>query len=339
MSKKEIAMNQSVFDELTELVDALRAETTANSITPERLGAIIQQIIDILPDLDDSAIADAAASALAAAQAAATNASAAVTAAQAAQAAVDELTDQLAALASSVADAQSQARAASTAAQSATTAAQRATQQVSQLATRVATLESFKTTAESKLSKVPEYHSATWLDSEAGDYDAENPNRRQLVRYTSMLEAIEGGKKLIKKYNILANGIEVTGGIILLSFIEVGADKSIKMSVYRISRPGSANYCVVDKMLLPLPFYDATWAKTYGGTREQMDEFINVIQATPRCLMIADNQPIVWAAMRNMNVVQFSIMLDGGMRTYTVEYNEGAGETNSSYEEFYFTIS
>lgn len=331
-------MNQSVFDELTELVDALRAEATANSITPERLGAIIQRIIDILPDLDDSAIADAAASALAAAQAAATNASAAVTAAQAAQAAVDELTDQLAALASSVADAQSQAWAASTAAQSATTAAQRATQQASQLATRVATLESFKTTAESKLSRA-EYHSATWLDSEEGDFDPENPNRRQLVRYTSMLEAIEGGKKLIKKYNILANGIEVTGGIILLSFIEVGADKSVKMSVYRISRPGSANYCVVDKMLLPLPFYDATWAKTYGGTREQMDEFINVIQASPRCLMIADNQPIVWAAMRNMNVVQFGVMLDGGMRVYTVEYSDGAGETTSSYEEFYFTIS
>ncbi|MBP5687802.1 MAG: hypothetical protein J6X22_04070 [Muribaculaceae bacterium] len=331
-------MNQSVFDELTELIDALRAETEASSITPERLGAILQRIVDILPELDDSSIADDAAAAIAAAQSAITAANSALAAAQSAESAVGDVTNQLAELASNVADAVEAATSAMSRAQTASAAAQQATSQVSQLASRVSTLESFKTSTESKLSKVPEYHSATWLDSEEGEFDSENPDRRQLVRYTSMLDAIEGGKKLIKKYNILANGIEITGGIIILSFVEVDASKAIKMSVYRVSRPSGANYCVVDKMLLPLPFYDATWAMRYGGGREQMDEFINVTQASPRCLMIADNLPIVWATRRNNDVVQFATMLYDGMRIYTVEYSSSTGETNTTYEDKRFIV-
>lgn len=48
-------MDHSVFDELTAVVDALRAETVANSISPERLGSLLQRIVDVLPELDDSA--------------------------------------------------------------------------------------------------------------------------------------------------------------------------------------------------------------------------------------------------------------------------------------------
>jgi len=38
-------------EELTALVDALRAETTEQSITPERMGALLQRMIDVLPSV------------------------------------------------------------------------------------------------------------------------------------------------------------------------------------------------------------------------------------------------------------------------------------------------
>lgn len=41
-------------EELTALVDALRAETTEQSITPERMGAILQRMIDVLPSVSDA---------------------------------------------------------------------------------------------------------------------------------------------------------------------------------------------------------------------------------------------------------------------------------------------
>ena len=41
-------------EELTALVDALRAETTEQSITPERIGAILQRMIDVLPSVADA---------------------------------------------------------------------------------------------------------------------------------------------------------------------------------------------------------------------------------------------------------------------------------------------
>ncbi|MBR5640476.1 MAG: hypothetical protein IKW83_12265 [Muribaculaceae bacterium] len=326
-------MNQSVLDELTALVDALRAETTASSITPERLGAIIQQIIDILPDLDDSDIANAAATALEAAQTAINLANSALSAARSAEAAAGDVADDLAAIASDVAEALDKALSAYTSAQSATTAAQQASAQVSQLASRVSTLESFKTTTESKLSKTPEYHSATWLDSEEGAVSESNPERRQLVRYTSMLAAIEGGKKLIKKYNIVASGIDVTNGAIILSFLEVDDNRQIKMGVYRVTRPSGADYCVVEKSSIPLPVYNANWALRVGGSREQLDELINVSQATPQVLIMVNSQPVVWIARRSNDVVQFGVMTSTGMRIYTVEYSSGAGETNTTYED------
>lgn len=40
--------------ELTALVDALRAETTEQSITPERMGAVLQRMIDVLPSVSDA---------------------------------------------------------------------------------------------------------------------------------------------------------------------------------------------------------------------------------------------------------------------------------------------
>lgn len=326
-------MNHEVFDELTELIDALRAETQANSITPERLGSIIQQIVDILPDLDDSAIAAAASSALTAAQSALTQAQAAISAAQAAEDAASGVVGQVASYANDIAQALSTATTAMRTANEAATAASAATAQVSQLSSRVSTLEAFKTTTESKLSKVPEYHSATWLDSEEGEFDAENPNRRQLVRYTSMLDAINGGKKLIKKYNIVASGIDVTNGVIILSFLEVDENRKTSMSVYRVTRPRGANYCVVEKTSVPMPVYNANWALNVGGSREQLDELINLSQATPQVLIMVNSQPVVWIARRNNDVVQFAVMTSTGMRIYTVEYSSGAGETHTTYED------
>lgn len=331
LRKKKKLMDQSVYEDLTELVDALRSETIASSITPERLGAIIQQIIDILPELDDSSIAAAASSALAAAQAAATQAQAAIAAAQAAETAAGNAVSTLASMASDIATALSKATSAYNNAQTAAASAQQATSQVSALAGRVSNLETFRANTEHTLSKVPEYHSATWLESEAGVISEENPERRALVRYTSMKTAIEAGNKLIKLYNIVAIEADVnsTNGHLFLVFLESDFAGSTSVVRYRII-PHST-YCEVEKTVVPMPYYDATWAKTYGGSRAQLDEFINVIQSTPRAIIIAGNQPVVWAMMRNMNVVQFAIMLDGGMRTYTVEYSSGAGETHTTY--------
>lgn len=329
-------MDQSVFDELTQLIDALRAETTVNSISPERMGTLLQRIVDILPDLDDSEIGNAARTAIEAAQAAVNFAQSALEHARTARnVAVDAAT--AAQNAANVAQsALNNARNASNVANDAATAAQQATSTASNLSGRVSTLERYRTTVEETLAKTPEYHSASWLDNEQGVFDAEHPERRKLVRYTSMVDAINGGKKLIKKNNIVASGINLTSGVIVLSFVEVGEDNGVHTSVYRVVRPSSANYCVVDKTSIPLPVYNANWALSVGGSREQLDEFINFIEATPQVPMMVGSQPIVWAARRNNNVVQFATITNTYVRTYTVTYDEGAGETNTTYEDHQF---
>lgn len=330
-------MDQSVYDELTALIDALRAETQASSITPERLGAIIQQIVDILPELDDSQeIANVSRTALEAAQTAINVANSALLHANSAEASVGEVADNLASLANDVADAVENATTALYTAQQAAIAATAATGQVSQLATRVSTLEQFKTSTEAALLKTPQFHSASWLENEQGSYDEEHPERRAKVRYTSMKDAIEGERKLIKLYNFTAIGatVDSTNQHLLMTFMMADSNGKTSVSYYRVI-PYS-NYCVVEKTVFPMPYYDATWAKTIGGTRAQLDEFINCIQATPRCLMMAGNQPILWATMRNINVVHFSVMLERGVRVYTVEYNTTTEECNVSYEDTSF---
>lgn len=330
-------MDQSVFDELTQLIDALRAETTVNSISPERMGALLQRIVDILPDLDDSEISNAARTALEAAQAAVNLAQSALDNARTASNVANDAAGRVSQLSSDVATAIGNSLSALRIAQSASTAAQQATSTASNLSGRVSTLERYRTTVEETLAKTPEYHSASWLDNEEGSYDSEHPERRKFVRYTSMVDAINGGKRLIKKNNIVASGINITStGVIVLSFVEVSEDKGVHTSVYRVVRPSSANYCVVEKTSVPMPAYNANWALRYGGTREQLDEFINFIEATPQVPMMVGNQPIVWAARRNNYVVQFATINNTYIRTYTVTYDEGAGETNTTYEDHQF---
>ncbi|MBQ3325470.1 MAG: hypothetical protein IJG81_11610 [Muribaculaceae bacterium] len=332
-------MDQSVFNEITQLIDALRAETTVKSISPERMGALLQRIVDILPDLDDSEIGNAARTALEAAQAAVNLAQSAIDHARTASTVANDAAGIVSQLSSDVATAISNALSALRVAQSAATAAQQATSTASNLSGRVSTLERYRTTVEETLAKTPEYHSASWLDNEQGVFDAEHPERRKLVRYTSMVDALNGGKKLIKKNNIVASGINLTSGVIVLSFVEVGEDKGVHTSVYRVVRPSSADYCVVEKTSVPMPAYNANWALRYGGTREQLDEFINFIESTPQVPMMVGNQPIVWAARRNNNVVQFATITNTYVRTYTVTYDEGAGETNTTYEDHQFISS
>lgn len=43
---------------LTQLISALRAETESASISPENLGYILQSIVDFLPNLDTSGMAE-----------------------------------------------------------------------------------------------------------------------------------------------------------------------------------------------------------------------------------------------------------------------------------------
>lgn len=325
-------MDQSVFDELTQLIDALRAETTVNSISPERIGALLQRVVDILPDLDDSEIGNAARTALEAAQAAVNLAQSALDHARTASTVANDAAGRVSQISSDVATAISNALSALRVAQSAATAAQQATSMASNLSGRVSTLERYRTTVEETLAKTPEYQSASWLDNEQSVFDAEHPERRKLVRYTSMVDAINGGKKLIKKNNIVASGINITSsGAILLSFIEVDSLKNTKMSIYRVTRPSGADYCVVEKTSVPMPVYNANWALNVGGSREQLDELINLSQATPQVLIMVNSQPVVWIARRNNDVVQFAVMTSTGMRIYTVEYSSGAGETHTTY--------
>ena len=70
---------------LTALVTALRAETERDSISPERLGYVLQQIVDYLPSLDSSGLSGDVASALSTARSALSAAQSATTTAEAAQ--------------------------------------------------------------------------------------------------------------------------------------------------------------------------------------------------------------------------------------------------------------
>lgn len=230
-------MDQSVISELTALVDALRAETTANSITPERLGAIIQRIVDILPELDDSAIANSAATALEAAQAAVNLARSALSAARMAEAAANEAVNSLSSLASSVADAVSQAASVASTAQSASTAANQATQQVSALSTRVTNLENFKAQVEYDFQHTPAYHSASWL------VDEPNPT---MTRYNAMKNAIGLHRMLLLHgFPAVSAAVNNTAGVITVVFA-----LGDRYDIYTVTR-GITN-CTVSRVSTPI---------------------------------------------------------------------------------------
>lgn len=228
-------MNHEVFDQLTQLIDALRAETQASSITPERLGSIIQQIVDILPDLDDSDIANAAATALEAAQAAINRAESALSAARSAEAAAAEVADQMASIASDLADALENSTTAMYAAQQAATAATAATNQVSQLSTRVSTLEQFKAWTEHEFGHTPAYHSASWLVDEA------NPT---MVRFNAMSQAIDLNRML------LLHGFPAISASKTSTVITVVFALGDRYDIYTVTK-GTSN-CTVTRVSVPL---------------------------------------------------------------------------------------
>ena len=200
---------------------------------------------------------------------------------------------------------------------------------VTSLAGRVSSVETWQESAGSAAS-IPHYHSATWLESEEGQYDAEHPERRALVRYTSMISGINDNR-LIKLGNVTASGVEVNNGVISLVFVVADDAGNTNEILYYVRQPSGADYCEVEKNEIPLPYYDATWVNRIGGGREQMDEIINIIQQSPRALMMIGSTPIVWSQMLNNNVVRFATMLNGGMRVYTVEYFESTGETITTH--------
>ena len=180
------------------------------------------------------------------------------------------------------------------------------------------------------ISITPKYQSANWLEDEE---EQSHPGRRIAIRFTSMVKAINGNR-LIKLYGNTATSAEVVSdSIIVLTFLITNSTGKSKVVYYRVTYTDGEDYCYVEKHEVPMPYYDATWATTYGGTLEQLEEFINVIENTPKALIMANNQPVVWAARRTPYIVQFAVMLDGGMRTYTVEYDSGAGETHSTYTD------
>ena len=180
------------------------------------------------------------------------------------------------------------------------------------------------------ISITPKYQSANWLEDEE---EQSHPGRRIAIRFTSMVKAINGNR-LIKLYGNTATSAEVVSdSIMVLTFLITSSTGKSKVVYYRVTYTDGEDYCYVEKHEVPMPYYDATWATTYGGTLAQLEEFINVIENTPKVLTMANNQPVVWAARRTPTMVQFAVMLDGGMRTYTVEYDSGAGETHSTYTD------
>ena len=236
MSKKEI-MDPSVIDQLTALVDALRAETTANSITPERLGALLQQIIDVLPELDDSAIANQARTALEAAQAAVNLANSALSASRMAEAAANDAVNSLSSMASDIADALSQATSAYATAQTASSAATQASQQVSALSTRVANLETFKTQVEYDFQHTPAYHSASWL------VDEPNPT---MTRYNAMKSAIGLHRMLLLHgFPAVSASVDNNAGVITVVFA-----MGDRYDIYTVTK-GVSN-CTVTRVSIPL---------------------------------------------------------------------------------------
>ena len=77
--------------QLTELISALRAETEADSVSPERVGYVLQKIVDILPSLDSSELVANVTAALETARQALDTAQSANTTSQTAQTAVATL--------------------------------------------------------------------------------------------------------------------------------------------------------------------------------------------------------------------------------------------------------
>ena len=77
--------------QLTELISALRAETAADSVSPERVGYVLQKIVDILPSFDSSELVANVTAALETARQALDTAQSANTTSQTAQTAVATL--------------------------------------------------------------------------------------------------------------------------------------------------------------------------------------------------------------------------------------------------------
>lgn len=101
--------------QLTDLISALRAETEANSVSPERVGYVLQQIVDFLPSLDSSGLTSDVATALATARQALSAAQSATSTAQTAQTAATSAQNVANSASSTAAEASRLANAASTA--------------------------------------------------------------------------------------------------------------------------------------------------------------------------------------------------------------------------------
>lgn len=101
--------------QLTDLISALRAETEADSVSPERVGYVLQQIVDFLPSLDSSGLTSDVATALATARQALSAAQSATSTAQTAQTAATSAQNVANSASSTAAEASRLANAASTA--------------------------------------------------------------------------------------------------------------------------------------------------------------------------------------------------------------------------------
>lgn len=157
--------------QLTELISALRAETEADSVSPERVGYVLQQIVDFLPSLDSSGLTSDVATALNTARTALSTAQSATTAAQSAGTAATS--------------AQNVANSASSTAAEAQRLADAATAAVSELTTLVGTLqaasESATAAAEAAAAAVDDIHEGANLPGGFARLGANGKVARELI--------------------------------------------------------------------------------------------------------------------------------------------------------------
>ena len=157
--------------QLTELIWALRAETEANSVSPERVGYVLQQIVNFLPSLDSSGLTSDVATALATARQALSAAQSATSTAQAAQTAATS--------------AQNVANSASTAATDASRLATAATNAVNELTELVGLLQTASAeatqTAKAASAAVAAIHSGANQPGGVVKLDESGKVRRELI--------------------------------------------------------------------------------------------------------------------------------------------------------------
>lgn len=142
---------------------------------------------------------------------------------------------------------------------------------------RVTTLEEWVRLA-GNAESLPHYHSANWLEDEE---DPSNPGQRQLVHYTSLINAINN-RRLIKMSSVTASGVDVGDGWVSLCFVAADSTGATKTVTYIVRHTEGESYCRVEKREVPLAHYHAAWAYYPTASKSDFDALVAAINAQLR---------------------------------------------------------